>query len=67
MAAYDLTNLRMGLKIHDAWNVSLFANNIFNKHAELESLYTENLASAAFNQIVTNQPLTIGIDISFKR
>ena len=66
MAAYDLTNIRTGLKIRDAWNVSLFVNNLFNKHAQLESLYTENLASAAFNQIVTNQPLTAGVDLSYK-
>ena len=66
MAAYDLTNIRMGLKIRDAWNVSLFVDNVFNKHAQLESLYTENLASAAFNQIVTNQPLTAGIDLNYK-
>jgi outer membrane receptor protein involved in Fe transport len=66
MAAYDLTNIRVGLKTHDSWSVALFVNNVFNKHAQLESLYTENLASAAFNQIVTNQPFTAGIDLAFK-
>ena len=66
MAAYDLTNLRVGLKLRNAWTGSLFVNNLFNKHAQLESLYTENLASAAFNQIVTNQPLTAGVDLSYR-
>ena len=66
MAAYDLTNIRVGLKTRDAWSATLFIDNVFNKHAELESLYTENLASAAFNQIVTNQPLTAGVDLSYK-
>ena len=66
MAAYDLTDIRVTLKGRDTWSASLFINNVFNKHAQLESLYTENLASAAFNQIVTNQPQTAGIDISYK-
>ena len=65
MAAYDLTNIRFGLKSQGGWSATLFVDNVFNKHAELESLYTENLASAAFNQIVTNQPLTGGIDLSY--
>ena len=66
MASYDLTNIRIGLKTRDAWSATLFIDNVFNKHAELESLYTENLASAAFNQIVTNQPLTAGVDLTYK-
>jgi len=66
MAAYDLTNIRVGIKFRDAWTASLFVDNVFNKHAQLESLYTENLASAAFNAIVTNQPLTGGIDITYR-
>ena len=66
MAAYDLTNIRMGLKYRDHLTGSLFINNLFNTHAELESLYTENLASAAFNQIVTNQPFTAGVDLAYR-
>jgi outer membrane receptor protein involved in Fe transport len=66
VAAYDLTNLRAGLKFRDIWSVTLFVNNVFNKHAQLENLYTENLASAAFNQVVTNQPLTAGIDLTYR-
>ena len=65
MAAYDLTNIRVGLTSHGALKATLFVNNVLNKHAQLESLYTENLASAGFNQIVTNQPLTGGIDLSY--
>jgi outer membrane receptor protein involved in Fe transport len=66
MAAYDLTNIRAGIRSDDGWSVALFINNVFNKHAQLESLYTENLGSAAFNQVVTNQPLTGGINLSYK-
>jgi hypothetical protein len=41
-------------------------NNVFNKHAQLESLYQETLPSAAFNRIVTNQPMTAGIDLTYR-
>jgi outer membrane receptor protein involved in Fe transport len=66
MAAYDLTNIRATVRSDDGWNLSLFVNNVFNKHAQLESLYTENLGSAAFNQVVTNQPLTGGLTLSYR-
>jgi len=66
MAAYDLTNIRASVRSDDGWSVSLFVNNVLNKHAQLESLYTENLGSAAFNQVVTNQPLTGGLTLSYR-
>jgi outer membrane receptor protein involved in Fe transport len=66
MAAYDLTNIRASIKYRDAWTIALFVNNVFNKHAQLESLYPENLGSAAFNRVITNQPLTAGIDLTYK-
>ena len=66
MAAYDLTNIRAGLKFRSEWTASVFVNNVFNKHAQLESLYPENLGDAAFNRIITNQPLTAGVDLSYK-
>ena len=66
MAAYDLTNIRAGIKYRDAWSATLFVDNLFNKHAQLESLYPENLGDASFNRIVTNQPLTGGIDLTYK-
>jgi len=66
MAAYDLTNLRAGIKYRETWTAALFVNNLFNKHAQLESLYPENLGSAAYNRVITSQPLTAGIDLSAK-
>jgi outer membrane receptor protein involved in Fe transport len=66
MAAYDLTNVRAGLKYREAWTASLFVDNVFNKHAQLESLYPQNLGSAAFNRVITNQPLTGGVDLSYQ-
>jgi outer membrane receptor protein involved in Fe transport len=66
MAAYDLTNIRAGVKFRDVWTAAAFVNNVFNKHAQLESLYPENLGSAAFNRVITNQPLTGGVDLTYK-
>jgi outer membrane receptor protein involved in Fe transport len=66
MAAYDLTNLRAGIKYREAWTATVFVDNVFNKHAQLESLYPENLGSAAYNRVITNQPLTAGVDLTYK-
>jgi outer membrane receptor protein involved in Fe transport len=63
---YDLTNIRAGIQSTDGWGVSVFVNNLFNKQAQLESLFQETLPSASFNRIVTNQPLTAGIDLTYK-
>jgi outer membrane receptor protein involved in Fe transport len=65
MAGYDLTNIRAGIRSERGWAASLFVNNAFNKHAQLETLWMEAIYSSANNRIVTNQPLTAGIDLSF--
>ncbi len=66
MAAYDLTNIRAGVKFRNDWTATVFVDNLFNTHAQLESLYPENLGSAALNRVITNQPLTAGVDLSVK-
>jgi len=66
MAAYDLTNIRAAIKFRNVWTATVFVDNVFNEHAQLENLYTENLASAAYNEVVTNQPLTAGIDLTYR-
>jgi outer membrane receptor protein involved in Fe transport len=66
LPSYDLTNFRIGVTSSHGWKVEAFVNNAFNKHAQLESLFQECLPSAAFNRIVTNQPLTAGINLSLK-
>jgi iron complex outermembrane recepter protein len=65
MRAYDLTNIRVGIQSSAGWTAALFVDNLFNEHAELESMFTENLPTTPFNRIETNQPLTGGIDISY--
>ncbi len=65
LPSYDLTNVRAGITSDDGWTATLYANNVFNKHAQLENLLQETLPSAAFNRVVTNQPLTIGVNFTF--
>jgi len=62
---YDLVNVRAGLK-HDAWSATLFVNNLTNKHAQLESMFTENEPQPSFTRIETNQPLTGGVDLTYR-
>ncbi len=63
---YALTNMRVGITSSDGWGAALFVNNLFNKKAQLESLFQETLPSASFNRIVTNQPLTAGLDLTYR-
>ena len=44
----------------------MFVNNVTNKHAELESMFTENEPQPDFTRIVTNQPLTAGVDLTYR-
>jgi iron complex outermembrane receptor protein len=66
LAGYDLTNFRMGIQSGDGWTASLFVDNLTNTHAQLENLFQLNEASSAFNRVVTNQPLTAGVDLSYR-
>jgi outer membrane receptor protein involved in Fe transport len=66
LPSYDLTNIRAGIESHDGWSAALFVNNLFNKKAQLEYMFAESLPSANYNRIMTNQPLTAGIDLAYK-
>ncbi len=68
LPSYDLTNFRVGIESAGTgygWGATLFVNNVFNKQAQLENLFQETLPSAAFNRVVTNQPLTAGVDLTY--
>ena len=66
MPGYDLVNVRAGVKFHDKWSASAFVSNLTNKHAQLESMFTENEPQPSFTRIETNQPLTGGIDLTYR-
>jgi outer membrane receptor protein involved in Fe transport len=66
LPSYDLTNVRAGIESDRGWSATLFVNNLFNKQVELEYMFAESLPAADFNRIMTNQPLTAGIDFTYR-
>jgi len=66
LPSYDLVNFRSGVKFGGSWSATVFVDNIFNKHAELESMFTENEPQPDFTRIITNQPLTAGVDLNYR-
>ena len=66
LPGYDLVNIRAGIGFRDRWSATLFVNNVTNKHAELESMFTENEPQPDFTRIETNQPLTAGVDLTYR-
>jgi outer membrane receptor protein involved in Fe transport len=65
LPSYDLTNIRAGIHSGAGWGASLFANNVFNKQAFLENMTQLTLTNASFNRVITNQPLTVGVDLTY--
>lgn len=66
LPSYDLTNLRLGIESTHGWAVSAFITNLTNKHAALENMFQETEPSAAFGRVMTNQPFTAGINLSYR-
>jgi len=66
LPSYTLTNLRAGITSREGWSAYLFANNVFNKHASLDNMIQLTLSSPEYNRMETNQPLTIGVDLSYR-
>jgi iron complex outermembrane recepter protein len=65
LPSYDLTNIRAGIHSGAGWGAALFANNVFNKQAYLENMTQLTLTNASFNRVITNQPLTVGADLTY--
>ena len=65
LPGYGLANARAGVKFRESWSATLFVNNLTNKHARLESMFTENEPQPDFTRIETNQPLTAGVDLTY--
>jgi iron complex outermembrane receptor protein len=66
LPGYALVNVRAGVKFKDQWSATAFVNNLTNKHAALESMFTENEPQPSFTRIETNQPLTGGVDLTYR-
>jgi len=57
---------RAGITSRDGWSTFIFANNVTNKHASLDNMIQLTLPSPEYNRVQTNQPLTIGIGLSYR-
>lgn len=66
LPSYDLTNLRVGIESSHGWGVSAFITNLTNKHAALENMFQETEPSAAFSRVMSNQPFTMGLNLTYK-
>jgi iron complex outermembrane receptor protein len=62
---HGLANLRATV-FNTRWTVAAFVNNLTNKHAEMEVDPELELNIPAFSRLVSNQPLTAGIDVNVK-
>ena len=65
LPAYDLTNVRAGIEGSN-WTIAAFVNNATNRLALLTNAAAINVNVPAFNRTAMEQPLTFGIDLSFK-
>jgi outer membrane receptor protein involved in Fe transport len=65
LPSYDLTDARISLS-KDRWTVAIFADNLFNEHAQLAYLNINSFNLSTYNRVETNQPRTIGVDLSLR-
>ncbi len=65
LPSYDLTNIRAGVE-NDHWTAVLFVDNVANKVAKLSNSPAINVSIAPFNRTAVAQPLTFGIDVSYR-
>ena len=65
LPSYDLTNLRAGLE-GERWSATLFAKNLFNQKAEFSNVPAININVTQFNRVAVSQPLTFGIDLTYR-
>jgi outer membrane receptor protein involved in Fe transport len=59
--AYDITNMRMGLDV-GAWTLAVFADNVFDEHANLSDVPPLAIELPGRPRIATNRPLTLGVE-----
>jgi iron complex outermembrane recepter protein len=65
LPSYDLVNGRLGVE-HQNWSASLFVDNLTNKMALLGDTGALSANIPILNRIATNQPRTIGVDLTYR-
>ena len=70
LPGYSLVNLRFGISgeanAGATWSAALFANNLLNKQVLLDPQPNQGVQTAAFQRYTVNQPLTAGIDLTYR-
>jgi len=56
----------VGMRYNSGWEAAVSANNRFNRQTSLEDIMQLRLANPSFNRAITSQPLTIGVDFSYR-
>ena len=65
LPSYGILNLRAGVRT-DRWSAALFVDNATNKQVLLDPLPQINLAIPQFTRYIVNQPVTYGLDVTYK-
>jgi iron complex outermembrane recepter protein len=65
LPSYDLVDTRFGVET-DRWSALIFVDNLTNKKALLSDTGALSANVPIFDRVATNQPRTIGADVSYK-
>jgi outer membrane receptor protein involved in Fe transport len=65
LPSYDLVDTRFGVET-DRWAALIFVDNLTNKKALLSDTGALSANVPIFDRVATNQPRTIGADVSYK-
>ncbi len=65
LPAYDLVSARIGVTAAEGWSAFLFIDNLTNKHALLNAINSQVLNIPTLTRDTTNQPRTIGVDLTY--
>jgi hypothetical protein len=70
LPVYNIVNLRLGISgeanTGATWTAALFVNNLTNTQALLDPQPNQGVQQAAFQRYAITQPLTAGIDLSYR-
>jgi outer membrane receptor protein involved in Fe transport len=65
LPSYDILGARAGVQT-DHWSAQLFVDNLTNKVAQLSDTTPLSTYVPILNRVATNQPRTVGLDLSYK-
>ena len=70
MPAYSIVNVRFGINGDrnggDKWTAALFVNNLANNQVLIDPQPQQGVQTSAFTRYTISQPLTAGIDVTYR-